>query len=246
MKKKIINKFYDIKRMPKQEGIIIFPISISRIGNVQSAKKCFEYAREFIPKILKPTVGLNIIYGDNLYLYSDEPANTLKNKFQTLINSHKYEFKKILRKNPKYIPSSFSFTTWSQIILESKELMTLFGELKGIYKKDKKFQELVKEDIKTSKKKLNENSMGFILEEILLFYLITKGKVRLVNDYIQDKQKWILNCYPGKPLKSEIYLYQKNFFKLKNPENKFENSFYDLEAKKLYDYNNVNLETIKL
>jgi len=246
MKKKVINKFYDISVMPKQEGIIIFPISISRISNIQSAKKCFEYAKEFIPKIFKPTVGLNIIYGDNLYLYSDEKASSLKNKFQSLINSHKYEFVKIIKKHPRYIPNSFSFTSWGQIILESKEFMTLLGELKGIYKKDKKFQELVEEDIKTSKKKVNENSISFILEEILLFYLITKGKVRLVNDYIQDKQKWILNCYPGKPLRSEIYLYQQNFFKLKNPENKFENSFYDLEAKKLYDYSNINLETIKL
>jgi hypothetical protein len=242
---KIRNKFYDITRLPNQEGIIVFAISLSRIGNVQSAKKCFEYMEKFISKIRKPIVGLNLIYGDNLYLYSNEKASSLKNKFQTLINSHKYEFKKLVKKDPKYIPDSFSFTTWSQVILESNEFMTRLGELKKLYKGDKNFQELVAEDIKNSKKKSDENSINFILEEILLFYFITKGKIRLWNDYVEDRQKWILYCYPGKPLKSEIYLYQKNFFKLKNPENKFENSFYDLEAKKLYDYDNLDLDTIK-
>lgn len=240
------NEFYDIGKMPKKEGIIVFAISLSRIGNVQSAKRCFEYMKNFIPKIIYPVVGLNIIYGDNLYLYSNDKANKLKNKHQNLINSHKYEFKKLLKRNPKYIPDSFSFTTWNQVILESKEFMTLFGELKKIYSKDKEFQKYVKEDIKSSNKKLDENNINFILEESLLFYLIVKGRVRLINDYIRDRQKWILYCYPGKPLKSEIYLYQKNFFKLKHPQNIFENSFYDLDGKILYDYNNVDLESIKL
>jgi len=39
---------------------------------------------------------------------------------------------------------------------------------------------------------------------------------------------------------------QKNFFKLKNPENIYENCFYDLKGKKLYDYDNVDLKTIKI
>ena len=77
-------------------------------------------------------------------------------------------------------------------------------------------------------------------------YLIAKGKVRLRNDFVRDHQKWILKCYPGKPLHSEIYLFQKNFFKLSNTKNIYENSFYDLVDKKLYDYTRVDLETIKL
>jgi len=246
MKERKVNEFFDIKRMPKQEGILLFAISLSRIGNAQSAKNCFEQMKTFISKITYPVVGLNIIYGDNLYLYSNEKASKLKNKHQTLINSHKFEFKNLLTKNPRYIPDSFSFTTWNQTILESREFMTLFGELKKIYAKDKKFQEYVEADIKSSNKKIDDNSVSFILEESLLFYLITKGKVKLCNDYIKNREKWILYCYPGKPLKSEIYLYQQNFFKLRNPKNIFENCFYDLENKKLYDYDNVDLDKIKL
>ena len=37
------NKFYDINKLPTTEGIFFLGISMSRIGNEQSAKKCFEY-----------------------------------------------------------------------------------------------------------------------------------------------------------------------------------------------------------
>jgi len=120
------------------------------------------------------------------------------------------------------------------------------GRLTKIYTKDKKFQKHVKKDIKDYKKKISRDNVQFILEEILLFYLCSKGKIGLYNEYVQDKEKWILWCYPGKPLESEIYLYQKNLFNLKNPKNKYENCYYDLKDKKLYDFDNVDLETIKL
>ncbi len=240
MKMKKENEFYDINKMPKQEGLLVFGISMSRIANSQSAKKCFAHMENFIPKILYPMVGLVFLYSDSLYLYSDEKAGVLKKRFQNLIHSHKNEFSKILKKHPLRIPKSFSYLAWNQLILESKEFFEYFSKLQRIYKEDKKFQEYVKTDI--GNKKPMENEINFILEEILVFYLISKGRVRLYNDYIQDKQKWILQCYPGKPLKSEVYLFQKNFFKLSNPQNIYENSFYDLEDKKLYDYNKIDLE----
>jgi len=240
------NIFFDINKLPKKEGILVFGISMSRIGNEQSAKKCFRYMESFIPKVLIPAVGLNMIYADNLYFYSDEKASKLKIKFQALASSHKYEFLKILKKHTEYIPKSFSFSTWSQILLESKEFTDYLGRLQKQYLKDKEFQKYVKEDIKSMGKKPGKQQVNFILEEILVLYLISKGKIRLVNDYVQDKEKWVLNCYPGKPLKSEIYLFQKNIFKLSNPKNTYENSYYDLEEKKLYDFTRVNLKSIKL
>lgn len=234
------NQFFDINKLPKQEGLLVFGISMSRIGNAQSAKKCFEYMDSFIPKILYPHVGLVFLYADSLYLYSDEKASRLKRKFQTLVHSHKYEFEKIIKKHPVRIPKAYSYMAWNQVILESKEFFEYFGKIQNIYKKDKKFQLYVKKDI--GKSRPTQNEINFVLEEIVILYLMMKGKIRLYNDYVQDKQKWILQCYPGEPLLSEVYLFQKNFFKLKNPLNKFENSFYDLEEKKLYDYDKIDLE----
>jgi len=44
MKKEFLkNKFFDINKLPTTEGIFFLGISMSRIGNEQSAQKCFEY-----------------------------------------------------------------------------------------------------------------------------------------------------------------------------------------------------------
>ncbi|MFB6246023.1 MAG: hypothetical protein ABEI74_00310 [Candidatus Pacearchaeota archaeon] len=91
-----------------------------------------------------------------------------------------------------------------------------------------------------------ENQLNFLLEETLMFYLIVKGQVNLRNDFIQGHEKWILWCYPGKPLKSQIYLTHKNLFGFENEKNKYENCFYDLEQKKLYDFDRVVLESLNL
>lgn len=237
-------KFFDINKIPQQEGILLFGISMNRIGNTQSAEKCFEYMEYFIPKIIKPVVGLNIVYADSLYLHSADDAQELKRKYEPLAHSHKHAFMKLLEKHPQYIQPSFSFVSWSQMLLETKEFFSLFGELKKIYASNEFFQKLVREDVK-EKSEYTENEVNFILEEILLFYLTSKGRVRLKNDFINDKQKWVLWCYPGKPLLSEIYLYKKNFFGFENPDNIYENSFYDLTDKKLYDFSKIDLNELE-
>jgi len=248
MKKDITNQFFDLNKLPAEEGILVFPISMSRISNSQNAKNCFEYMKNFSPnKIIKPIVGLNFIYTDLLYLNFSENAIDIKNKFMPLASYHKNEFLKILSRNPIFIQKAFSFITWSQIYLESKDFIGLFGNLKKIYSKDKEFQKYVKEDSNSiGKTNLDDNQLNFFLEENLMSYLILKGKVRLSNNFIQGHEKWILYCYPGKPLKSQIYLFQQNFFGLMNRKNKYEDCFYDLEEKKLYDFKRVDLKTLQL
>jgi len=98
-KQKKKNEFFDINKFPLEEGMLLFGISIPQIGNIQSAKKCFEYMEHLVKKIEKPHVGLNFIYADNLYFYSDEQPSKLKKKHQSLIASHKFNFLKILNKH---------------------------------------------------------------------------------------------------------------------------------------------------
>ena len=193
MRQHLVNQFFDINKLPPEEGILVFPISMSRISNAQSAKDCWEYMKIFSPeKIIRPLVGVNFIYSDLLYFNSSEEAAKLKNKFIQLMLAHKHEFLKILNKNPFYIAKAFMFTSWSQMILDCKEYTTYLGLLKKFYKKDKQFQAYVEEDAKFMGKKLDENQVNFILEETLFVYLIAKGKVALKNDYIQGHEKWIL------------------------------------------------------
>ncbi|MBS3072856.1 hypothetical protein J4477_03425 [Candidatus Pacearchaeota archaeon] len=240
------NEFFDINKFPAKEGMLIFGISMSQISNTQSATKCFSHIEELVKKIRYPYVGLTFLYSDNLYFYQKGDAVKLNKKFQQLMISHKNEFNKILNKNLWYIRDSFGFITWNQALIEIKDFMDYFSKLKEIYNKDKKFQKYLNDDIKESDKKINEENIMFILEEILVFYLASKGKLKFPNKYLNGKEKWVLWCYPGKPLKSEIYLYQKNFFNLQNKENDYENCYYDLDDKRLYDYSNVDFDQFKI
>ena len=86
-------------------------------------------------------------------------------------------------------------------------------------------------------------AINFILEEIAMFYLSQKGSFRLDNKFVTDTEKsWTLQAYPGKPLNSEVYLFQKNPLGLSNPKNPYENCYYDLEDKILYDYTRMNIK----
>lgn len=235
--------FFDINKLPAQEGILVFPISMSRIATAQSAENCWKQILHFSPKkIVKPLVGVHFIYGDYLYFNSDEKASDLKKRMVTQMITHKNEFEKIVQKNPMYIKKAFSFITWGQNYLDCPRYTTYLGKLRKMYHHDKKFQKCVAQDAKTYQRELNENQVSFFLDEILMTQLIMKGIISIPNDYIQNHQKWVLFCYPGKPLQSQAYFQQKNPFELENPTNKYENSFYDLETHTLYDLTKLKLE----
>ncbi len=248
--KQELGRFFDINKLPKDYGILVFPISISRThgGTGQSAEECLEYINYFSPKkITEPKVGLNVVYGDYLYMNSSEPASGLKERFTNIILNHKNAFMKLVVKNwEKFqIHQAFSFQVWNQLYLNYKgsSFTEDFQKLKQTYEQDDYFQKIVKEDAVFCNRELTKEQLDFFLEEFLLTYFITKKQIILPNEYIQGREKWILNCYPGVQLKGQIYLYQKNFFELSTPENIYENSAYDLKSKLLVDLTKIDLET---
>lgn len=243
------NTFFDINKLPKEYGILVFPISLARTGdkNGQSPLECFEYVKHFSPsKVSAPKIGLNMVYGDFLYLNSKDEATVLKHRFTKNVLSHKNAFQKIITKEQDrfQIQHAFSYEVWNQLYLDydgdfNDELL----RLKDYYLKSEELQKCIKDDVEYCNRELTEEQLNFFLEEHLLFYLISKGKVRLPNEYIQGREKWILWCYPGRPLKGEIYLYQKNYLNIDNPQNPYQNSRYDLESKKLIDFTRIDLDT---
>jgi len=163
-----------------------------------------------------------------------------------LVTQHRNSFQKLLKGHPHLIHDSFSFKVWNQFYVDNDKFPYTFEKLKKIYKKDKLFQKYLKEDfkdLKNKKLKFDNNQIEFFLEEHLMIYLISKGQMQLENKFINGHEKWILIAYPGKPPKALIYIYQKNFFKISNNKNKYENSWYDLSGKKLYDFDNIDLKT---
>lgn len=237
------NEFHDVNKFPKEPGIFYLGLSMPLLNNIQNPKELYKMDLEIIKKLRASNTGVHVVYTDNLYLYSNKPAIELKLKHQKMIEDHKKGWLKLIKKNIYLIPKAFSFLTWSQLLLDCPDFSIYLNKFKEIYEKDKKLKECVKKDIERVGREVSEHTVGYILEEILLDYLLTKGKVMIKNDYTQNKHGWILNCYYGKPHSSHVYLHQKNFFKLNNKKNTYEDSWYDLKNKKLYDFKRINIET---
>ncbi|MCX6825432.1 MAG: hypothetical protein NTY80_04405 [candidate division SR1 bacterium] len=157
-----------------------------------------------------------------------------KNAVQKLLEKHDMDFQ---------IQHAFNYMVWNQLYVGTRDFQELFNKIKKIYQEDKLFQRYVKEDCELFNKDMEENQINFFLEESLMTYLLQKNYVKLPNDFIENNQKWILLCYTGRPVKTMVYLAQLNPFKLDRPENKYQNCFYDLESKKLINYDNVDLES---
>lgn len=219
--------------------MLVFGISISKISNVQSAEKCWEYLQIFWNKVVRTNgIGAVFLYSDYLYMYTEQgsPAE-LRAKYLETMLQHKNALLNILEKNPQWIQKSFTFLTWGQLLLNTRRFTHYFAQLRKMYDEDKVFQQHVAAD--AAERGISEGQVNFLLEESLVFYLISKGQIAFDNEYIQHREQWILNCYPGKPLRTETYLYQKNFFDLDNSKNQYQSSFYDLDGKVLYDLSKI-------
>jgi len=243
------NKFFDINKFNKDKGLILFPISMSRADNSQSPRTCLKYIKNLNDKVVSPCIGLNFIYGDFLYLHSSIPSFELKEKYMNMVVNHKNSMKKLLFKERKnfQIQHAFNFMSWNQLYFDIGDFPFYFRKLKSIYKKDKKFQKYIKEDADFFSKKLDENQLNFFLEEHLMFYLGSFGKIDFPNDYIQGREKWILWVYPGRAPKALVYLFQLNPFSFKNNDNIYANAaMYNPERKELYNFENIDLDTYSL
>ena len=254
MQTNLTNKFFDINKFPSMEGMLVFPVSMSRISNEsQNAKKYWEYIRFINPSKVdksKPEskLGVIFIYGDYLYMYSDEKATILKRRYMDLVTTHRNSFGNLVKGDPYLILDAFSYKVWNQFYVDYDKFIYYLTDLKKIYQEDDAFKKYIKKDFENLENKafkLDDNQINFFLEEHLMLYLISKGVMKLENKFINNQQKWILIAYPGKPLLAHIYLHQKNFFKLDNSQNPYQDSWYDLEAKKLYNFQRIDLGTIE-
>lgn len=243
------NKFFDINKLPPEKGLLLFGLSMNKLLNRQNAENCLEDIRHFSPsKVSKPLIGLNFIYSDFLYLYSDKPAPELKHTFMNQVIDHRNSVQKLVEKNniEFQIQHGFNYMVWNQLYVGTKDFNHLFEKLKKIYQDDKDFQKYMEEDCQVFGREMGENQINYFLEEALMIYLLNKNQIKLPNEYIENNQKWVLFCYPGKPIKTIIYLHQLNPFNLEWKENPFQNSFYDLDAKQLIEFDRVDLETYTL
>src|SRR6266481_3670238 len=133
------NEFFDINKLPAEKGLLLFALSMNRLFNRQDPEHCIKDVRIFHPnKVSKPLIGLNFIYSDFLYLYSDKPAPELKESFMHQVINHKNGLQKIIQKNNLdfQIQHAFNFMVWNQLYVGTNDFNHLFDEVKKLYKQD--------------------------------------------------------------------------------------------------------------
>ena len=238
------NKLFDINKFPATWGIIMFPISMSRIDNSQSPQEYEKYLKFFMSKVQTPKVGVHFFYTEGLYMNFEEKAFETKNAFIQKMVNHKNGIKKTLSKNflEFQIEKAFTFQSWFQMCLSSNDFLSALRQTKDFYDKDERFRELIKKDANLIGRELDEKQLQFFLEEFTFSYLAVYGKFEIINPYVEGKEEWGLLAYPGKPFLSQIYFVQKNIMNLEKKEKSYI-GHYDLSEKKYYDFLKIDIET---
>ncbi len=238
---------YSISKLPQSWGVLLFPISMSRIENAQSAKQCFEYVHIFDDKISAPKVGAHFVYSEGLYMNFEEKAYETKNKFAQRMVNHKSGLQKLVEKNFRdyQIPHAFSFDAWFQMYLSHPDYMSVFSQARALYEKDSLFQEYVARDSEAMQREVSQQQINFLIEEHVFSYLALNRQLKIRNEYVGGNEEWILLVYPGKPLISEIYFFQQDILNINTDKNPYK-GHYDLIEKKFYDFTSINLKTFSL
>ncbi len=231
------NELGDINKFPLGWGMLLFPISMSRVDNSQSPQEYQKYLKFFTSKLQAPKVGVHFLYTEGLYMNFEEKAYETKNAFIQKMVNHKNGMKKIIKKNflDFQIEKAFTFQSWFQMCLSSDDFIAVLKQAHDFYQKDTRFQELIKKDADLIGKELDEKQLQFFLEEFTFSYLAIYGKLEIINSYVDGKEEWLLLAYPGKPFLSQIYFIQANILGLEKKKN-FYIGHYDLGENKYYDF----------
>lgn len=234
------NVFFDINHFPREYGMIVFPISMSRIANAQSPEACFSCMELFAEKMLANTVWFNFLYSEGLYMNFEEEKNHLA---QTAV-AHKGWIMKLIEKNYRefQIDRAIHFDSWFQMYLGHKSFFSALSEIKRIFREDPLFERYVRLDSEEAGKLYTEEQIDFYLEEHTMAYLLLNRELKLENRFLDGQEEWILFAYPGKPPRAQVYLFQLDPLKIMGDTNPYK-GLYDLSEKIFIDYMRVDLRT---
>lgn len=237
-------ELFDINKFPAVWGVLIFPISMSRIETGQSAAVYESFLKDFTAKVQVPKIGIHFFYTEGLYMNFEEKAYETKNAFIQKMVNHKNGVTKFVKKNNLefQIEKAFSFQSWFQMCLNSNDFLPVLKQAQDLYEHDEKFRELIKKDAEGIGRELNEKQIQFFLEEFVFSYLVMYSKFEIGNMYVEGKEEWNLLCYPGKPFLSQIYFVQKNICKFEKKQKSYI-GHYDLSEKKYYDFLSIDVNT---
>jgi|GEM_PF-396916 len=229
--------FRDISRLPETRGIVYFPISLSNIQTTQHPEKIAEDVYHIFLKVQRKYEGVLLIflYADYLYLYDERPAHEMRKYIMGSVYQHRGALKKLLRKK-WFDMQSIRFMTYGELLYQAS-FSRYFEMLVRQYNSDELLRKCVEYD--AGERTFGDLQRDFILEESLWLHLINH-KILHLNDRYHE---WVLGTYPGPMLATEIYLLQKNPFKLSS-NNYFADGHYNLRDKTLERGQKIDLDRL--
>jgi hypothetical protein len=232
---------HDINKLPS-DGYIVFPLSMSRLNNEQSAEKLYELIEFFEKKISAVGIDGIFLYTNGLYYNNNESALEVRKRTNGQMLSHKNAILKKVLKNKKFVPQSMHFLPWDYVVLNSPNYQEFFQILLKLKDKDKKFKELLVEGLKGREE--SEANINFLIEEIAVTHLIRQKMIEFPKTLVkQDKFRLIV--YPGSYLNADLYQWKNKILPQNetadNKSNPFYASQYNSADKILCNFDDLDL-----
>lgn len=224
----------DLNKLPT-DGYVVFPLSMSRLGNAQSADECYRWLEFFEKKIEVFGLDAVFLYTNGLYFNSNENASAIRKKTNGQMISHSNAIRKLIVKSRKFMPQAIHYVPTDYVILNSPEFENYSLKLKRLLKEDKDFYNLLVQDSKDNKK--DEASINFLIEEIVIAHLIRQKQIEFPKTLVK-KDNFRLIAYPGPPLKSEVYVWKKKILP-QSKDFRFYASHYDIEREVIYNFDEI-------
>ena len=232
---KLKKELRDINRVPA-DGYLIFPLSMGRLSNAQSAKKCHDALKFFEKKLEKISLDVIFLYTNGLYSSSNESALEVRKRTTGQMLAHKGAIMNLILKEKKYVPQAMHFLPWDYIVLNTPKFDEFYGKLKKLGKEDKEFYKILLESLNGREE--TEANINFLIEEIVVTHIIRQKLVELPKTLVKN-DNFRLFVYPGKYLKGDLYQW-KNKILSQSKESHFYASHYDLNKKVLYNFDELN------
>ena len=229
---------FDISRI-SGDGILILPVSMSRMAAGQSPEDCYEILSYFENKFETFNNDAILMYTNGLYFNAEDISFEKRTKTNAQILDHSSKMRSLIEKNRKFIPKAIHFMPIDYVILNSGKYQEMFNLLKKLEKEDSTYRDLLKVDL--NGREYTEANINFFLEETVVTHLITEQFVDLPTT-LAKQDEWRLICYPGSTIKSQVYVYQQNILeKNKSCTNEYRGSMYNFQDKVLEVFSDIQL-----
>lgn len=142
----------------------------------------------------------------------------------------------MIEKKKQFIPGAIHYLPIDYVIFNSPHFKEFFSELKKLETEDATFHELLISDSKD--RQYTEANANFLIEEIVVAHILRQKLVELPRTLVKS-DAWRLIAYPGEPLQSDIYQWQKNVLPKKDTSNPYAGAQYNLTEKHLLVFDEI-------